>query len=362
MNLYVTADQIGTPTGGGAVTYHESEALKGLGPCEVWDRDFFRKKAPAMVEAGFHPNHEPWGWDGAAVHRLMTDYKDEWPKLAHFYAGTFTDTADWLKHNGCKITYTAAAHDIDKSRKAHEDAGFSFDYPHLNTPDLWHRYVGGYLAADVVVCPSRHSADCMRRYGCQRVEIIPHGVDLPGQVAPLPKAFTVGYLGAVGPDKGVGVLLQAWGRLNYRDGSVLLLAGRDSQSAYVAGLIKRYVKAPQSICTLGWQNNVSDFYGMCCCYCQPSLTEGFGIEVLESLAHGRPVICSTGAGACDVITSECGVVFDAGDVMQLADRLDWYKKNPSIVDAHGRAGVGQARHYSWDKIRERYIDLWRKLI
>ena len=28
MNLYCTADKVGTPTGGGVVTFHESEALK----------------------------------------------------------------------------------------------------------------------------------------------------------------------------------------------------------------------------------------------------------------------------------------------------------------------------------------------
>ena len=37
--LYVTADRIGTPTGGGAVTFNELEALKILGPVDVFSAD-----------------------------------------------------------------------------------------------------------------------------------------------------------------------------------------------------------------------------------------------------------------------------------------------------------------------------------
>jgi len=35
------------------------------------------------------------------------------------------------------------------------------------------------------------------------IEIIPHGTDIPEETTPPSKEFTVGYLGAIGPDKGL---------------------------------------------------------------------------------------------------------------------------------------------------------------
>jgi hypothetical protein len=38
--------------------------------------------------------------------------------VAHFYAGTYSKLIQALKLDGVKITYTAAAHDINLSRKS----------------------------------------------------------------------------------------------------------------------------------------------------------------------------------------------------------------------------------------------------
>src|ERR1700738_49777 len=309
--LYITADRINTQTGGGLVTFHESEALKSLGPCEIFDRDILARpgrtafgeydvweealSAVAMGQTGpDSPWVDPWVWDGFACYRWRELERDRQkyqpPKFAHFYAGTFTTTIKKLKEIGCKVSYTAAAHNIELSKQAHLEAGIPFDYPHLTDPELWKRYVGGYLAADVVICPSTHSADVMRSYGCKNVEIIPHGVDIPETIAPLPKTFTVGYMGSYGPDKNVPILLKAWKKLAYRD-SLLVLAGRDSNSPYVQDMVAKH--GGGNIVMAGWVDKVADFYNSISLYVQPSWTEGFGCEVLEAQAHGRAVLCST---------------------------------------------------------------------
>jgi len=49
-----------------------------------------------------------------------------------------------------------------------------------------------------------------KNIGGKRVEVIPHGTTIPKEVKPLPSDYTVGYLGALGPDKGVLYLILAW--------------------------------------------------------------------------------------------------------------------------------------------------------
>jgi glycosyltransferase involved in cell wall biosynthesis len=230
---------------------------------------------------------------------------------------------------GCPVTYTAAAHSIEESKREHNELGIPYNYPHLTDPALWNRYVQGYLDADVLVCPSHHSAEVMRGFGARnRIEVIPHGCRIPEEVHPLPRTFTVGYLGAAGPDKGLRYLFAAWKKLNYRD-AVLKIGGRDSTTGYMQQLWNAFGGGNVQFC--GWQENAEDFYGSLSCYVQPSVSEGFGMEVIEAMACGRNVICSKGAGASDAVSSLW--IYDARNVDRLAylindfNRLYGYKRN-----------------------------------
>ncbi len=363
--LYITADKVGLQTGGGLVTHHESEALKSLGACKVWDRAFIAD-VDSAVAAQLGP--DPWCWDNGTIHRLLTDYKDEWPSLCHVYAGTFSQTVGWLQQNGCKVAYTAAAHSIEESRREHEYIGIPYNFPHLNEPELWAKYVEGYLGADAIVCPSTHSADVMRSFGAtNRIEVIPHGCEIPqGDPKPPPKDFRVGYLGAVGPDKGLVYLLQAWKSLGYRD-ATLVLGGRDSQSPFVQLLIRAVYGNADPISDgrielHGWFDSVADFYDDIGVYVQPSVSEGFGCEVLEAAAHGRPVICSTGAGAADIVP--VSLTFPPRDVQLLASKIDESRHFYTNADWHlvGNCWREIAERYTWDKIRARYVSLWKELL
>lgn len=344
MNLYLTADKIGIPTGGGAVTFHESEALRTLGACEVYGRDELYAVVSTVPD--------PWKADSNACAKL-----DFLPTLCHAYAGTFTDTFHRLKDAGSKLSYTAAAHNINVSRREHEALGLPFDYPHLNHPELWKRYVGGYLAADLVICPSTYSKRIMEGYGCKNVTVIPHGCELPETIAPMPKRFTVGYLGAYGADKGVKYLLAAWKKLNYTD-ATLLLAGRDSTSDFVRKLIETY--GGGNIRIMGWVKDVADFYGQISFLCQASASEGFGIEVLEAMSHGRMVICSDGAGAADLVNGMNGVRVKAGDVDGIAAVIESYRLHNYKVG--GEWCLSTAAEHIWEKIRQRYVDAWKELL
>lgn len=340
MNLYLTADEIGTETGGGSVTWHESEALKDArrDRTEVWS---------------FPHAARPWGPDEEALARLI-DSKHIPPQIAHIYSGTFTETVKLLKSRGTKVVYTAAAHSIDVSREEHEKLGTPFDYPHLTDPKEWAKYVEGYLLADVVVCPSQLSKKVMEDYGCKNVVVIPHGVNVPEKVAPLPKRFAVNYLGQPGADKGLVYLIQAWALLAYKD-VTLTIAGRGTEQLLQ---MVRVLGGGSSIYLRGAVDDVSEVYNACSLLVQPSASEGFGIPVLEAMAHGRPVVCSKGAGASDVTV---GTVVPARNPQLLAEAIHYYRCRPDRVAALGANAREAAKKYTWPIIRQQYIDLWRSL-
>jgi glycosyltransferase involved in cell wall biosynthesis len=348
---YVTADAIGTATGGGAVTKHESIALQMFG-------------APVGVNVGgsvgvnsYSDAARPWGPDDSALDYFERQVRDgRGPKLAHFYSGTFTKTIELLRAHGCRVTYTAAAHDIRVSREEHEKLGLAFDYPHLTDPDQWARYLRGYLLADVVICPSAYSADIMKSYGCKRVRVIPHGI-VPSSkpIAPLPRRFVAASLGQPGPDKGLIYLLQAWASLAYSD-ALLIISGRGTEA--LLPLVRMMNRGNAFL--LGEVDDVSDVYDACALFVQPSASEGFGIEVIEALAHGRPVICSSGAGAWRAATysvsardaSALAKMIDDCRTTFLSQRNDYPSDSCQLL----------SRDYHWDNIYQKYIDVWLELL
>lgn len=362
MNMYITADMIGIQTGGGLVTKHELDALKSIGDCEVVGcgeivaESICGEIVADSIKGTFVPvgdTVQPWYEDAVAVGLAGAGQY----RLAHFYAGTFTKTVGLLKSRGTRVTYTAAAHDVRVSREEHEKLGLAYNYPHLTDPEQFKRYVGGYLMADCLICPSKHSADTMRGFGAHnRIEVIPHGCDLPEHVTLPPGSKVVGYLGAVGPDKGLVYLLQAWAMVNAQGGT-LLIAGRDSTSPFVAQLVE--ATGAKNVVRLGWVDDASDFYNRIDVLVQPSASEGFGCEVLEALAHGRPVICSDGAGAADVVID--GWVVPARDAGTLAGKIERTLGMPNLAEV-GAICRRRAADFTWDKIKQRYVDVWRGLL
>jgi predicted transcriptional regulator len=122
--LFVTWDKIGSQTGGGVVTYNELEFLKELGNVTVIN--------PPL-------SSNPFIADDYALSEYLKSNKKY--KLAHFYSSTYSRLIEQLKKDGTKITYTAAAHDIEKSKEEHVKNGISFNLPHLTDRNLFKKYV-----------------------------------------------------------------------------------------------------------------------------------------------------------------------------------------------------------------------------
>jgi len=333
MFLYLTCDKIGSQTGGGCVTANELAALSKLGPVDILNPQ---------------PTQNPFDAEKQIGDVDFTKYK-----LAHIYAGTFPNTVRTLKEKGIKISYTAAAHDIKESQEEFKSLGIPYDYPHITNYSLWTNYISSYLNADLVICPSKHSSKVMQEFGCKNITVIPHGC-YQGFNYPYPKTCSVGYLGQIGPDKGIKYLLKAWANLNYKD-AVLTFAG--AQSPHLIHMIRQFGgQANYNI--LGYVKNLDEFFKSITVYVQPSVTEGFGIEILEAMTFGRPVIASYGVGAADCLDNNCKLVIKK-DPECIAKAIDWYKNNKWD---YREELIRHSQNYNWKNVREIYTKTWRGML
>jgi len=347
-SLYCTADDIGTETGGGIVTHNELLALKSISEAvEVLERK--------DIDPGkFHQPDSPFLLDYWASMLISDKHFD----LAHFYSGCFSQTVRHLKQRGTKVTYTIAAHDRETSVDEFHRLGFEYPFYHVTDDRLWDIYTEGSRLADVVIAPSRRSAEILKALGCTNVVVIPHGVNLPNEVKPIPDKFDCCYIGQCGADKGLIYLIQAWGMLNYPD-SRLVLAGGGTEA--LEPFIRQVTEKGQFV-LLGRVSNISEVYNACSTAIFPSVTEGFGIGILEGMAHGRPVIASEGAGASELVDDGVtGFTVLIRNPEAIADRIDWFRNNREKIPEMGQRARRKAGNFTWDKIREQYARIYLSL-
>lgn len=83
-------------------------------------------------------------------------------------------------------------------------------------------------------------------------------------------------------------------------------------------------------------------------YIQPSITEGFGLPVLEAMRAGVPVVSSNG-GALPEIVGNAGLLFDPTNVKQITENLKLVISNPKLRKSLIDRGHQRAKEFSWEK-------------
>ena len=178
----------------------------------------------------------------------------------------------------------------------------------------------------------------------RKAVVIYNGVRLPAEVTPGGQAKRIVVVADLIPCKGHAVALAAFARVRVALPAVavrLQFAG--------TGPAEQALRA--QACELGIDREV-DFLGPvadvpallaeCSFTAVPSLTEGMPNAVLESLAHGRPVVASAVGGVPEILDRGGGILVRPGDPEALATAIITLLADPALVTdlgAEGRALV-----------------------
>lgn len=344
-SLFATTAPIGPGHGGGMVSYVECLALKETTElvqvlCPEYKGES-RLPIKTLSLNGNYPDN-PFMWDYLTANNVKTPVD-----IAFFNGAPYTITSKVVR--GAKIIVDVPAHDLELSIEEFGRLGIEYPFVHMTDPFLWNLYTQFIREADLIICPSKKSADYVKRNpGTKaKVEVIPYGADIPVEVKSIPVEFKVGYLGAVGPDKGLVYLLKAWAGLMLND-SELLLGGMDSVP--LGDMLSR-----TNYRCLGRVEDPAEFYSQCSVFVQPSVTESFGIPTLEAMACSRPVIVTEGAGVSELVKDGAeGFVVPIRDAGAIADRIQWLKDRPEKIAQMGQKAQLKAEKYPWFRAQKEY--------
>ncbi|GGL68219.1 hypothetical protein GCM10009039_27790 [Halocalculus aciditolerans] len=88
----------------------------------------------------------------------------------------------------------------------------------------------------------------------------------------------------------------------------------------------------------------------------PSLYEGFGMPILESMRAGTPVLTSRN-GATEEVADDAAVLVDPTDTAAIAQGLtEVIKRRSELIDA----GRERTQMFSWDRAAEQYVEVFHQ--
>ena len=210
--------------------------------------------------------------------------------------------------------------------------------------------------ADLVLVPSTETLDdCVRAgIGADRLRLVPWGVD--------PASVTDAQRDAVLRRHGLRYPYVLWcGTLEPRKNLPRLLAAFAAVADDVTDLDLVLVGPPgwgeaagggrrppaDRVHTLGWvpDDELQALYAGARAFAYPSLREGFGMPVLEAMAHGVPVVTSTGT-PMESLVGPAGVAVAATDLDALTAAL--HEVAGPGHDAFAAHAAPRAAEHTWE--------------
>ncbi len=91
----------------------------------------------------------------------------------------------------------------------------------------------------------------------------------------------------------------------------------------------------------------------------PSLSEGFGLTVLEAMCRGIPVICSD-SGSLPEIAGGVALLHNPRDAQQLAKSITRLWNDPAERTTLGERGMRRAAQFSWDLAAQQTLMVYRQ--
>ena len=214
-----------------------------------------------------------------------------------------------------------------------------------------------FAMADAVICASSFTRHSLAAAGSKApAHVVGYGVDLDlfsaRTTAPVAKPLTVGFVGALSQRKGARYLLGALAALPKGVAKLVLY----TRAAVDRDLLRGFESVDVEI-----RGGLSDAQlaadlKQCDLVALPSIAEGFGLIILEAMACGVPVLCTTSTGGADFITHrQNGLLIEPGSTAAIEQELVWALTHRDELFQLGQAARREAERHTWAEYRRKFF-------
>ncbi|HEY8911159.1 MAG TPA: glycosyltransferase family 4 protein [Desulfosporosinus sp.] len=192
-----------------------------------------------------------------------------------------------------------------------------------------------------------------------KTEVLPIGISWPAERWQPGSTNEFVYVGRLLDYKGIEDLIRAMSLIRQRGRQIhlnIIGKGQDHYEAYLRKLVQSkrlgawvkfhgWIPSPE---VRGWMARAAGLV-------VPSRREAYGMVALEGMAIGTPLIASRAGGLAELVSNDCALTFEAGNVKQLSEALITAYNNPSLLQSLAARGREQALTFEWGQLGPRYL-------
>ncbi|MFZ2190240.1 MAG: glycosyltransferase family 4 protein [Candidatus Magasanikiibacteriota bacterium] len=159
--------------------------------------------------------------------------------------------------------------------------------------------------------------------------------------------FVIGFVGRLEQVKGCEYLIKALPLLNFA--YKVLIVGQGSQKKILENLAVN-LGISDKIIFVGYLKNVIMIYSLLDTLVVPSVSESFGLSVVEAQSMGVPVVASGSSGLVEIIKdNENGLLFKVQDPVDLAKKIKLVKDEVLLSDTILKNALESVKKYCFEK-------------
>ena len=225
-----------------------------------------------------------------------------------------------------------------------------------------------------IITPSEYTATELVKYGNvprEKICVVPEGVDLPlGKLTNKEKQRRLMELigqegkmllnvGALQTRKNLIRCLQAL--LKLPDDIFLVLAGGEGHGSEMVHATIREYGLEKRVRLLGYvsESEIEELYETADALLFPSLEEGFGLPVLEAMAHSLPVVTSSSSALPEVGGDAALYVNPIEDIVRKVAAVLQDKSLRKILIARG---LRRVKKFSWRRAAEATMNIYEEVL
>jgi glycosyltransferase involved in cell wall biosynthesis len=224
-----------------------------------------------------------------------------------------------------------------------------------------------------VIVPSESTRrDLVKRLGADptRIDVVEEGIGQPSRSeARLPEELhaenrpIVLSISAKRPHKNLRRLIAALAALSADARPLLVLPGYHTPHEAELQEDAARLGVADDVRFLGWvsEQELEGLYAAASCVVFPSLSEGFGLPVLEAMARGVPVATSHRTSLAEV-AGDAALLFDPEDDGSIATAIKRLLRDPQLAERLRIAGREHAARFSWEKAGEETVACYRRAL
>ena len=220
--------------------------------------------------------------------------------------------------------------------------------------------------ADMLVVLSEHMREHFAEAGFSKpMAVIPNLMHLPSEpMFNVPAGrIVIGAIGRFSEEKGFADFFQALAELKRTGVDFRVRLGGDGPELANLKALEASLGLGGSIEWLGWVKDKAGFYRGLNILCIPSREDSFPMVLLETLAHGVPIVATDAPGPASILTDGVnGFLVPRRDAKSMAHALHRLATEPKLAEWMAAEGVLKARDFGFENVAAQWDEVLQEFL